>query len=133
VEAIDADGSGAFGPADIPLEEVDRIIAIGSNGMMNAVAEARRALEALSPAGSPGDRFDQLADADEGDLRAVPAIAGRSRHRERDGSVLSLQPGSGDGPRRFRGAAPGVQEKLNKLWIARCLHHLGWRQPMAAD
>jgi hypothetical protein len=27
----------------------------------------------------------------------------------------------------------GVQEKLNKLWIDRCLHRLGWRQPMAAE
>ena len=27
----------------------------------------------------------------------------------------------------------GVQEKLNKLWIDRCLNRLGWRQPMAAD
>jgi len=27
----------------------------------------------------------------------------------------------------------GVQEKLNKLWIDRCLQHLGWRQPMVAD
>src|SRR5271165_5496955 len=43
VQAIDAYGSGAFGQADIPLEEVDRIIAIGSDGMMSAVAEARRA------------------------------------------------------------------------------------------
>jgi hypothetical protein len=27
----------------------------------------------------------------------------------------------------------GVQEKLNKLWIDRCLHRLSWRQPMAAE
>ena len=37
-EAIEACGPGALGSADIPLEEVDRVIAIGS-----AVAEARRA------------------------------------------------------------------------------------------
>src|SRR5438128_250619 len=43
VEAIEAYGSGALGPAEIPLSAVDRIIAIGSDGMMNAVAEARRA------------------------------------------------------------------------------------------
>ena len=35
--------TGRSGPVDIPLGEVDRIIAIGSDGMMNAVAEARRA------------------------------------------------------------------------------------------
>src|SRR5207237_8548435 len=42
-QAIEAYGAGALGPADIPLEAVDRIIAIGSDGMMNAVAQARRA------------------------------------------------------------------------------------------
>ena len=34
VEAIEAYGSGTLGPAEIPLEAVDRIIAIGSDGMM---------------------------------------------------------------------------------------------------
>jgi len=43
VQAIEAYGSGALGPAEIPLDAVDRIVAIGSDGMMNAVAEARRA------------------------------------------------------------------------------------------
>jgi NAD(P)H-flavin reductase len=43
VQAIEAYRSDAFGPADIPLAEVDRIIAIGSDGTINAVAEARRA------------------------------------------------------------------------------------------
>jgi hypothetical protein len=43
VNAIEAYGRGALGPAAIPLEAVDRIIAIGSDGMMNAVAEARQA------------------------------------------------------------------------------------------
>src|SRR5207302_8962726 len=40
VAAIEAYGAGVLGPAEIPLGEVDRIIAIGSDGMMNAVAEA---------------------------------------------------------------------------------------------
>ena len=43
VQAIEAYGSGALGRAEIALQEVERIIAIGSDGMMNAVAEARRA------------------------------------------------------------------------------------------
>src|SRR5918912_2820706 len=41
VAAIDAYGAGALGPVEIPLSEVDRIIAIGSDGMMAAGAEAR--------------------------------------------------------------------------------------------
>ena len=42
VQAIHAYGSGKLGgPPAIPLREVHRIIAIGSDGMMNAVREAR--------------------------------------------------------------------------------------------
>jgi NADPH-dependent glutamate synthase beta subunit-like oxidoreductase/NAD(P)H-flavin reductase len=42
VKAMEAYGSGALGgPPAIPLSEVARIIAIGSDGMMNAVREAR--------------------------------------------------------------------------------------------
>jgi hypothetical protein len=43
VEAIEAYGRGALGPVAIPLSAVDHIIAIGSDGMMAAVAEARQA------------------------------------------------------------------------------------------
>ena len=43
VEAIEAYGRGALGPVDDPASAVDRIIAIGSDGMMAAVAEARQA------------------------------------------------------------------------------------------
>ena len=44
VAALDAYGSGALGgPAAIPLGEVDRMIAIGSDGMMAAVKRARAA------------------------------------------------------------------------------------------
>jgi hypothetical protein len=77
-------GPGRLEPAEIPLDQVDRIIAIGSDGMMNAVAEARRArLKHYFGLNHRGDRLDQLADAmhDERDLRAVPAIAARPRHR----------------------------------------------------
>ena len=104
VNAIEAYGRGALGPAAIPLEAVDRIIAIG----LGRYDERRRrgapgGLEALCAARPPGDRVDQLADAvhDEGDLRAVPAAPPRSRDRHRDGRVFLLQPGPGNGSRRF--------------------------------
>jgi hypothetical protein len=41
IESIDAYGSGKLGEPPIPLSAVDRIIAIGSDGMMAAVAKAR--------------------------------------------------------------------------------------------
>src|SRR5207237_9775071 len=43
VQAIEAYGSGPLGPVEIPLTAVHRLTAIGSDGMMAAVAEARRA------------------------------------------------------------------------------------------
>jgi NADPH-dependent glutamate synthase beta subunit-like oxidoreductase/NAD(P)H-flavin reductase len=41
VQAIEAYGRERLGPVDLPLASVDRIVAIGSDRMMNAVREAR--------------------------------------------------------------------------------------------
>src|SRR5260370_27674197 len=41
VDAMGAYGMGDLGETEIPLNEVERIIAIGSDGMMRAVARAR--------------------------------------------------------------------------------------------
>ncbi len=54
VQAIEAYGAGDLGEISIPLAAVDRIIAIGSDGMMKAVGEARRAR--LKPYFRPGHR-----------------------------------------------------------------------------
>jgi len=141
VEAIEAFGSGTLGPAEIPLEAVDRIIAIGSDGMMNAVAEARRV------------RLKQYFRPDH---RAIASINSpmQCMMKEICAQCLQLQrdPKTGtetvvfscfnqdqemdrvDFPALHRRLSQnGVQEKLNKLWIDRCLNRLGWRQPMAAD
>ena len=70
--------SGKLGPEGIALTEADRIIVIGSDKMMAAVAAARHdALQPYFKPGPPGHRLHQLADAmhDEGDLRPVPATA----------------------------------------------------------
>jgi len=47
VQAILSYATGDLGPTTIKIEDVDRIIAIGSDGMMNAVARARH--EVLKP------------------------------------------------------------------------------------
>src|SRR5579883_2546934 len=55
VQAMHAYGTGRLGgPPEIPLSQVARIIAIGSDGMMNAVREARHAV--LAPLLAPGHR-----------------------------------------------------------------------------
>ncbi|MDQ3025840.1 MAG: FAD-dependent oxidoreductase [Pseudomonadota bacterium] len=44
VEAMAAHASGALGPAQVRLQDADRLVAIGSDGMMGAVARARRTI-----------------------------------------------------------------------------------------
>ena len=52
VEAMRAYATGELGPVEIPLGAVDRIVAIGSDRMMQAVASARHGV--LSPYLKPG-------------------------------------------------------------------------------
>jgi NADPH-dependent glutamate synthase beta subunit-like oxidoreductase/NAD(P)H-flavin reductase len=141
VAAIEAYGAGALGPTEIPLAEVDRIIAIGSDGMMAAVAEARRA--ALKRYFRPGHRA--IASINSPMQCMMKEICAQCLQRHYD-------PASGtetvvfscfnqdqdldqvDFPTlRRRLSQNGAQEKLTKLWIDRCLRHLGWRQAEAAE
>jgi hypothetical protein len=52
VEAMAAHAAGNLGPAKVNLKEADRVIAIGSDGMMAAVGRARHAI--LAPYLKPG-------------------------------------------------------------------------------
>ncbi len=107
VQAMLAYGSGDLGEALIPMRDADRIVAIGSDRMMAAVALARhRELAAAGQAGALRDRIDQLPDAvhDEGDLRPVPAAAARPGDRPDALRLLLLQPGPAARPGRLRDA-----------------------------
>src|SRR3984893_17838035 len=140
-QAIEAYGSGALGPVDIPLEAVDRIIAIGSDGMMNAVAEARRAR--LKHYFRPGHRA--IASINSPMQCMMKEICAQCLQLQRDpvtGTetvVFSCynqdqEMDRVDFPALHRRLSQNsVQEKLNKLWIDRCLQHLGWRPAMAAE
>jgi hypothetical protein len=141
VAALEAYGAGALGPAAIPLEEVDRIIAIGSDGMMNAVAEARRA--ALQSYFRPGHRA--IASINSPMQCMMKEICAQCLQQHRDpltGAetvVFSCfnqdqEMDSVDFPALHRRLTQnGTQEKLTKLWVDRCLHHLGERPAMAAE
>jgi NADPH-dependent glutamate synthase beta subunit-like oxidoreductase/NAD(P)H-flavin reductase len=141
VEAIAAYGAGKLGPVAIPLAEVDRIIAIGSDGMMNAVAQARQA---------------RLKDFFRPDHRAIASINSPMQCMMKEICAQCLQmhrdPLTGTETVVFscfnqdqemdqvdfaalhrRLSQNGAQEKLTRLWIDRCLHHLGERPAMAAD
>ena len=141
VAAIEAYGEGALGPPPIALGDVDRIIAIGSDGMMAAVAEARRA--ALKRYFRPGHRA--IASINSPMQCMMKEICAQCLQRHYD-------PASGtetvvfscfnqdqdldhvDFPTlRRRLSQNGAQEKLTKLWVDRCLRHLGWREAAAAE
>ncbi len=140
VQAIEAYGSGALGDISIPLETVDRIIAIGSDGMMKAVGEARRAR--LKPFFRPGHRA--IASINSPMQCMMKEICAQCLQRHYDpvtGTetvVFSCanqdqELDQVDFPTlRRRLSQNGAQEKLTKLWIDRCLKHLGRRQAVEA-
>src|SRR5579884_1636944 len=140
VAAIEAYGAGALGPVEIPLQEVDRIIAIGSDGMMAAVAEARRAR--LKHLFRPGHRA--IASINSPMQCMMKEICAQCLQRHFDPAsgtetvVFSCFNQDQDLDRvdfptlRRRLSQNGAQEKLTKLWIDRCLKHLGWRDTVAA-
>ncbi len=141
VDAIAAYGSGALGALPIALSEIDRIIAIGSDGMMKAVAEARGAAlkdyfrpdhRALASINSPmqcmmkeicAQCLQLHRDPVTGTETVVFSCFNQDQEMDRvDFPALS---------RRL--AQNGVQEKLTALWIDRCLKHLGERRAQAAE
>jgi NADPH-dependent glutamate synthase beta subunit-like oxidoreductase/NAD(P)H-flavin reductase len=141
VEAIEAYGRGALGSVAIPLSAVDRIIAIGSDGMMNAVAEARQA--GLKRYFRPDHRA--IASINSPMQCMMKEICAQCLQRHRDpvtGTetvVFSCFNQDQEMDRvdfrtlRRRLSQNGVQEKLTKLWVDRCLQHLGERPSIAAE
>jgi NADPH-dependent glutamate synthase beta subunit-like oxidoreductase/NAD(P)H-flavin reductase len=135
VEAMVAYGSGALGVPDIPLSSVDRLIAIGSDGMMRAVQQARHNElspflnmdhQAIGSINSPmqcmmkeicAQCLQRHVDPKTGAETIVFSCANQDQHLDHvDFSSL-----------RSRLAQNGVQEKLTKLWIDRSLRQLGAR------
>src|SRR6202043_2393080 len=141
VEAIEAYGRGSLGPVAIPLSAVDRIIAIGSDGVMAAVAEARQA--GLKRYFRPDHRA--IASINSPMQCMMKEICAQCLQRHRDpvtGTktvVFSCFSQDQEMDRvdfrtlRRRLSQNGVQEKLTKLWVHRCLQHLGERPAIAAE
>ena len=141
VEAIAAYGSGALGAPAIPLSQVDRIIAIGSDGMMRAVAEARHTV--LKPLLKPGHAaigsinspmqcmmkeicaqcLQVHRDPETGAETTVFSCFNQDQALDRVDFVNLRQ----------RLSQNGVQERLTKQWIDRCLHDRGGRGAEAAE
>jgi NADPH-dependent glutamate synthase beta subunit-like oxidoreductase/NAD(P)H-flavin reductase len=141
VEAIAAYGSGKLGTPMIPLDQVDRIIAIGSDGMMNAVAKARHGVlkDLLKPSHCAIGSINSPMQC------AMKEICGQCLQQHRDpvtgAETVVFSCFNQDqaldkvdfASLRQRLSQNAVQEKLTKLWIDRSLRHLGWRERIAAE
>jgi NADPH-dependent glutamate synthase beta subunit-like oxidoreductase/NAD(P)H-flavin reductase len=135
VQAIAAYGRGELGDRPISLHAVDRLIVIGSDGMMRAVQEARHSV--LFPFLKP-------------DHHAIASINSPMQCMMKEICAQCLQthrnPATGEetvvfscfnqdqpldhvdfGSLRTRLSQNGAQEKLTRLWIDHCLREVGAR------
>jgi NADPH-dependent glutamate synthase beta subunit-like oxidoreductase/NAD(P)H-flavin reductase len=140
VEAMAAYGRGDLGDSEIPLSSVDRLIVIGSDGMMRAVQQARHSV--LRPYLKP-------------DHHAIGSINSPMQCMMKEICAQCLQmhkdPVTGketvvfscfnqDQPLdhvefsslRSRLSQNGAQEKLTKLWIDHCLRNIGARPELVS-
>jgi NADPH-dependent glutamate synthase beta subunit-like oxidoreductase/NAD(P)H-flavin reductase len=141
VQAMEAYGRGDLGEVEIPLRSVDRLIVIGSDGMMRAVQQARHSV--LRPYLKP-------------DHQAIGSINSPMQCMMKEICAQCLQmhkdPVTGketvvfscfnqDQPLdhvefsslRSRLSQNGVQEKLTKLWIDHCLRGIGVRPELVTQ
>jgi NAD(P)H-flavin reductase len=135
VEAMRAYATGALGDTPIALSAADRLIAIGSDGMMAAVARARHSILApylrpdhvgIASVNSPmqcmmkeicAQCLQVQHDPATGEETVVFSCFNQDQAIDQvDFAVL-----------RQRLGQNGVQEKLTRQWIDRCLKRLGRR------
>jgi NAD(P)H-flavin reductase len=141
VAAIENYGAGQLGEGEIRLEEVDRIVAIGSDGMMAAVQRARHGI--LAPYLKPEHRA--IASINSPMQCMMKEICAQCLQVHKDKatgvetvvfSCFNQDQGMDDvdfANLRGRLTQNGVQEKLTRLWIDRCLRQLGRRHVEAAE
>jgi NAD(P)H-flavin reductase len=138
VEAMTAYGKGEI-TGTIPLHDVDRVIAIGSDGMMAAVARARHGVlapyltkkhEGIGSINSPMQCMMK-------EICAQCLQVHRDPETQKETVVFSCY--NQDQPLdhvdwtslRQRLQQNSTQEKLTKLWIDRCLKLIGAREEVA--
>ena len=138
VAAMAAYADGSLGDTPLSVSSVDRIVAIGSDGMMRAVAQARHGVlrdylkqdhHAIGSINSPmqcmmkeicAQCLQTHKDPQTGEETVVFSCFNQDQSLDRvDFSNL-----------RARLSQNGVQEKLTKLWIDRCLRQAGLRAPV---
>jgi NADPH-dependent glutamate synthase beta subunit-like oxidoreductase/NAD(P)H-flavin reductase len=141
VQAIDAYGSGQLGEQAVSLGEVDHIIAIGSDGMMGAVAKARHGVlarhlrpghKAIGSINSPmqcmmKEICAQCLQVHKDPETGLESVVFSCFNQDQELDRVDF------GNLRARLGQNGVQEKLTRLWIDRALRTLNLRVSEAAE
>ena len=135
VEAMVAYGRGDLGETPIPLSAVDRIIAIGSDGMMRAVQQARHTV--LRPYIKPDHHaIGSINSPMQCMMKEICAQCLQTHRNPQTGEeTVVFSCFNQDQPLdhvdfanlRTRLSQNGAQEKLTKMWIDHCLRELGVR------
>jgi NADPH-dependent glutamate synthase beta subunit-like oxidoreductase/NAD(P)H-flavin reductase len=136
VEAIATYARGELCEGQIPLSAVDRLIVIGSDGMMRAVQEARHTMlrPYLKPDHHAIGSINSPMQCMMKEICAQCLQAHRNPETGEETVVFSCfnqdQPLDAVDFRnlRTRLTQNGAQEKLTKLWIDHCLRDLGLRE-----
>jgi NADPH-dependent glutamate synthase beta subunit-like oxidoreductase/NAD(P)H-flavin reductase len=140
VEAMIAYGRGDLDEPEIPLNCVDRLVVIGSDAMMGAVARAR--YTSLAPYLNPNHKaIGSINSPMQCMMKEICAQCLQLHKDPKTGEetvVFSCfnQDQSLDqvdwSNLRTRLSQNGVQEKLTKQWIDRCLRQIGAREELVA-
>ena len=141
VEAMAAYGRGDLDEPEIPFSTVDRLVVIGSDAMMHAVQRARHGVlapylkhghKAIASINSPmqcmmkeicAQCLQQHKDPITGEETVVFSCFNQDQQMDHV-DFASL---------RTRLSQNGVQEKLTKQWIDRCLRQIGAREELVAQ
>jgi NADPH-dependent glutamate synthase beta subunit-like oxidoreductase/NAD(P)H-flavin reductase len=141
VAALEAYGAGRLGEREIQLREIDRIVAIGSDGMMAAVQRARHGV--LAPYLKPNHRAiasinspmqcmmkeicAQCLQVHKDPVTGAETVVFSCFNQDQGLDAVDFT------NLRGRLTQNGVQEKLTGQWIDRCLRQLGRREAEAAE
>ncbi len=135
VQAMEAYGKGELGEIEIPLSSVDRLIVIGSDGMMRAVQQARHGVlrpylkpdhQAIGSINSPmqcmmKEICAQCLQMHKDPVTGKETVVFSCFNQDQPLDLVEF------GSLRSRLTQNGTQEKLTKLWIDRCLRGIGAR------
>jgi len=141
VDAMAAYGRGDLDEPEIPLSAVDRLVVIGSDAMMHAVQRARHGVlaqylkkghKAIASINSPmqcmmKEICAQCLQMHKDPLTGEETVVFSCFNQDQQMDHVDFE------GLRTRLSQNGVQEKLTKQWIDRCLRQIGAREEMAVS